>query len=111
MHLEYGHNCQGRLVHPSIHQASYITKQFTVESVTAKRTRYSTKKFETAEFMIAKQVQQSTIWLTVLAHGTAKHAWYRAVVVCVCVKPFFFGQRMHLEYSHCRQNKVQRGKV
>ena len=74
MHLEYG---QGR----------HITEQFAV--LTAKQARYSVKQFAAVEFIIATQFHPSTICFTVLAAGTAKHAWYStswlAVVVFACV--------------------------
>ena len=65
MHLEYGQG-QGR----------HITEQFAVEFLTAKQARYSVKQFAAVEFIIATQFRPSTICFTVLAPGTAKHAWY-----------------------------------
>ena len=63
MHLEYG---QGR----------HTTEQFAVEFLTAKQARYSVKQFAAVAFIIATQFHPSTICFTVLAPGTAKHAWY-----------------------------------
>ena len=76
MHLEYCQSCQSRLVH----QGRCITKQFTVEFVTAKQARYSSQQIATAELIIAKLPQYNTAWFTFFAFGTAKTrmvaAWY-----------------------------------
>ena len=53
----------------------YITEQFTAECITAKQARYSAKQFAAAEFTTANLPEYNTTWLTVLAFGTAKHAW------------------------------------
>ena len=82
MHLEYG---QGR----------HITEQFAVEFLTAKQARYSVKQFAAVEFIIATQFHPGTICFTVLAPGTAKHAWYStswlAVVGFACVNLSMYG--------------------
>ena len=82
MHLEYG---QGR----------HITEQFAIEFLTAKQARYSVKQFAAVEFIIATQFHPGTICFTVLAPGTAKHAWYStswlAVVGFACVNLSMYG--------------------
>ena len=83
MHLEYG---QGR----------HITEQFAVEFLTAKQARYSVKQFAAVEFIYnCTQFHPSTICFTVLAPGTAKHAWYStswlAVVGFACVNLSMYG--------------------
>ena len=107
MHLEYCQSCQSRLVH----QGRCITKQFTVEFVTAKQARYSSQQIATAELIIAKLPQYNAAWFTFLASGTAKHVWsphgtfptrlqlLRLPFACITVH-LIYGQQMHLEYDH-----------
>ena len=109
MHLEYCQSCQSGLVH----QGRCITKQFTVEFVTAKQARYSSQQIAAAELIIAKLPQYNTTWFTFFAFGTAKHVWsphgtlptrlqlLRLPFACITVH-LIYGQQTHLEleYDH-----------
>ena len=88
-----------------------ITKQFTVEFVTAKQARSSSQQIATAELIIAKLPQYNAAWFTFLASGTAKHVWsphgtfptrlqlLRLPFACITVR-LIYGQQMHLEYDN-----------
>ena len=107
MHLEYCQSCQSGLVH----QGRCITKQFTVEFVTAKQARHSSQQIAAAELIIANLPQYNTTWFTFFAFGTAKHVWsphstlptrlqlLRLPFACITVH-LIYGQHMHLEYDH-----------
>ena len=84
MHLEYCQSCQSRLVH----QERCITKQFTVEFVTAKQARYSSQQIAIAELIIAKLPQYNTTWFTFCAFGTAKQCKTRMVAAWYITNPF-----------------------
>ena len=60
-----------------VRQGRYVTKQCTVEIVTAKRARYSCQQIATAELIIAKLPQYNTIsyGLYFFPFGTAEHVW------------------------------------